>query len=109
MVITWHGFSCFKIEEKTHSGDVSLVIDPYSPEDGKKLSRVLAADIAVSSHDSPRHNNIEAVGGAPFVIDGPGEYEVKDIFVTGVSTHNASADEKSKEKNTMFYHFFISL
>lgn len=34
----------------------------------------------------------DAAGGAPFVIDGPGEYEVRDVFVVGVS--GASSREK---------------
>lgn len=107
MTITWYGFSCFKIEEKTQAGEVSLVIDPYAAEDGHKLPRNLAADVLVSSHDHPRHRNFEAVSGisgaAPFIITGPGEYEVKDVFVTGVSTYHDLVEGKEKGANTMNY------
>lgn len=107
MIITWHGFSCFRIQESRHGGDVSLVTDPFSPEDGKKLSRSLAADIVTVSHDHARHNNAEAVSGSaadttPFVIIGPGEYEVKDMFVTGVSTFHDMVEGKEKGLNTMY-------
>jgi L-ascorbate metabolism protein UlaG (beta-lactamase superfamily) len=72
-------------------------------EDGLKLPRNLAADIVISSHDHSRHNNVSAVGGSPFVITGPGEYEVKDAFVTGVPTYHDMVEGKEKGTNTMFY------
>jgi len=103
MIITWHGYSCFKIQEQSRDHEVALLTDPYSPEDGKKLSRALAADIVTVSHDHPRHNNVAAVGGEPFVIDGPGEYEVKEMFVTGVGTYHDLVEGKEKGRNTIYY------
>lgn len=103
MNITWHGFSCFKIEEKAAGGEVTLVIDPFEPEDGKKLPRNITADIVVSSHDHPRHGNIKDIGGTPFVITGPGEFEVKEMFVTGVPTYHDMVEGKEKGTNTMYY------
>lgn len=103
MNVIWHGFSCFKIQEQGQGKEVSLVTDPYSPEDGQKLSRALAADVVTVSHDHARHNNVMAVGGEPFVIDGAGEFEVKDVFVTGVPTYHDLVDGKEKGTNTMYY------
>jgi L-ascorbate metabolism protein UlaG (beta-lactamase superfamily) len=103
MNITWHGFSCFKIEEKMVGGEVSLITDPFEPEDGKKLPRNVAADIVISSHDHSRHNNVKEIGGDPFVITGPGEFEVKEVFVTGVPTYHDMVDGKEKGLNTMYY------
>jgi L-ascorbate metabolism protein UlaG (beta-lactamase superfamily) len=103
MIITWHGFSCFRLQEQGHGREVSVVFDPFAPEDGKKLPRNLAADVVVSSHDHPRHHHIDGVGGTPFVIDGPGEYEVKDVFVTGVETYHDLVDGKKRGRNTMYY------
>ncbi|HSD12759.1 MAG TPA: MBL fold metallo-hydrolase [Patescibacteria group bacterium] len=103
MQITWHGFSCFRIQETIHGHDVSIVIDPFEPEEGLKLPRNLAADLVISSHDHDRHNNVAAVGGTPFVITGPGEYEVKDAFVTGIPTYHDLVEGKEKGINTMFY------
>ncbi len=103
MQIIWNGFSCFKLSETRQGSEVSLVTDPFSPEDGKKLSRALAADLVTVSHDDARHNAVSVVTGMPFVIDGPGEYEVKDLFVTGVSTYHDMVDEKEKGTNTMYY------
>lgn len=103
MNITWYGLSCFHIQDKTRDAEVSLVIDPYAPEAGKKLPRSLSADIVLVSRDNSRHNYVSAVGGQPFVIDTPGEFEVKGVTVTGVSTYNESEDGKEKGNKNLFY------
>ena len=103
MQITWHGFSCFRISETLNGHEVSVVIDPFANQDGYKLPRNLTADVVISSHAHDRHDNIEGVGGEPFVITGPGEYEVKDAFVTGISTYHDVVDGKEKGLNTMYY------
>ena len=103
MVITWYGLSCFKIQEQARDREVSILTDPYVPEDGKKLPREITADIVTSSHDHPRHNNFAAVAGKPFLIDGPGEYEIKEAFVTGVGTFHDLVEGKEKGRNTMYY------
>ena len=78
-------------------------MQPNDDRNGKKLPRSLSADIVISSHDHPRHNNIEAIGGEPFVITGPGEYEVKDVFINGVGTFHDLVEGKEKGVNTIFY------
>lgn len=103
MQITWHGYSCFKIQEARQGGEVTIVTDPFAAEGGMKMPRNLTADVVTSSHDHARHRNLEAVGGEPFVITGPGEFEVKDAFVTGVSTFHDLVEGKEKGMNTMFY------
>lgn len=103
MNITWHGLSCFTIEETAHGRSVSLVTDPFTPEGKAKLPRNLNADIVTVSHDHGRHNNVAAVGGSPFVISGPGEYEVKDVLVTGVRTFHDEEGGAKMGKNTMYY------
>lgn len=103
MNISWYGLSCFSIEEKFANATVNLITDPYEPEGGKKLSRVLAADIVTVSHDAPRHNNIAAVGGNPFLIDGPGEFEVKEVFVTGIDASPGGEGDAKKSHNTIYY------
>jgi L-ascorbate metabolism protein UlaG (beta-lactamase superfamily) len=109
MQIVWHGFSCFKITETRHGGEVALVTDPFSPEDGKKLPRSLSADVVTVSHAHPRHDAIDAVSapggeaGKTFVIEGPGEYEVKDVFITGIPTFHDMVEGKEKGTNTMYY------
>jgi L-ascorbate metabolism protein UlaG (beta-lactamase superfamily) len=103
MIITWYGYSCFKIQEQSRDHEVAVLFDPYAPEGGKKLPRNLTADIVTVSHDHPRHSNTGAVAGEPFVITGPGEYEVKEAFITGVGSYHDLADGKEKGRNTLYY------
>jgi len=86
-----------------------VVTDPFAAEGGKKLPRNLTADIVTVSHHHPRHDNVAAVGGDPFVIDGPGEYETRDIFVTGVATFHDQAEGKVKGPNTIYHVIFDGL
>lgn len=87
MIITWHGLSCFSITSKTVSGEVALVIDPYQNETGLRFPRTLEAHLIVTSHSGDDANNLEAVqapqDARSFVVDLPGEYEVKGLFVYG--------------------------
>ncbi|MEA3249128.1 MAG: MBL fold metallo-hydrolase [Patescibacteria group bacterium] len=103
MVISWHGYSCFKLEFKASGHKVAVVTDPYSPEGKSRLTKNFPADVVTVSHDHDRHNNVATVGGDPFVIDGPGEYEVKEVFVHGVSAFHDDEEGKKMGDNTMYY------
>lgn len=101
MNIYWYGQSCFKIE-----GDKStLVTDPFSKDFGLRIPR-LAADVVTISHDHADHNNIEAVKGMnddePFVITNPGEYEVNNIFIYGISSYHDNQGGKEYGRNTIY-------
>jgi len=101
MEITWYGQACFRLRGR----GVSVVTDPYSPDLGIKLPRLTATVVTVS-HDHKDHNNAQAVKGSPFVISGPGEYEVEGIFVIGVSTfHDAKKGEELGRNTTYLIEF----
>ena len=81
MVITYHGADFFKIT----FGNMTLAVNPVSKDSSVKSSR-FGADIALISVNDPEHNGADAVSRtekAPFVISGPGEYEVSGIFIKG--------------------------
>ncbi len=83
MDITWHGHSCFRITER---GQTSVVTDPYNASIGlPELS--VKADLVTVSHDQPGHNAVELVKGYDYVIGGAGEYEIGELFVTGIPMH----------------------
>lgn len=96
MTIIWLGQSAFKIQEK----DVIIAIDPYD-NIGLKMPK-FNADLLLISHDHNDHNNQEAIKGSPFLIDGPGEYEVKNIFVYGIPAFHDDKEGAEKGKITMF-------
>lgn len=102
MNITWHGYSCFKIQDSLGGQDVTLVTDPFTAEGDAKAPK-FTADVVTVSHDHPRHNNVAAVGGEPFVISGPGEYEIKDVLITGVPTFHDEVGGKKMGRNTITF------
>jgi L-ascorbate metabolism protein UlaG (beta-lactamase superfamily) len=104
MDITWYGLSCFRIRE----GGVTVLCDPYDRTVGLQLPKV-RADILTISHDRPGHNSAERVGGEPKIISGPGEYEVKNVFITGATTYHRRHKDKAPERNVMFFFEFGDL
>ncbi len=97
MYITWLGQSCFKIQTK----DATVVTDPYDPKLGLKLPR-LTADVVTVSHDHYDHNNVGAVAGEPFIVDNPGEYEIKGIAIRGITSWHDDRDGAERGVNTIF-------
>lgn len=97
MEITFIGHSCFKIKTEK----VDIVIDPYSEEIGYNLPK-LSADILLISHNHFDHNNKSGVSGYKLLIDGPGEYEVDDVFINGRSTHHDSNNGENRGDNTIY-------
>lgn len=102
LTLTWHGLSCFRIVAKTDADEVTIVTDPFAPETGGKLPRNLTAQIVTLSHDHPGHAAADQVGGEPFVIRGPGEYEVKDVFVYGIPSGHGAPKGKKEGANTLY-------
>jgi len=87
MIITYHGADFFKVT----FGDMVLAINPVSKDSKIKSSR-FGADIALVSVNDTEHNGADAVSRtdkAPFVISGPGEYEVSGIFIKGFLSKTA--------------------
>lgn len=98
--IQWLGHACFRI--KAREGIV--LTDPYGPEIGLKLGRPTAHIVTVS-HEEADHNNVAAVRGLrsePFVIRGPGEYEIGGIFILGIRTYRDMRKGKVRGKNTVY-------
>jgi L-ascorbate metabolism protein UlaG (beta-lactamase superfamily) len=102
MQITWKGQSCFQINtSQGKNNQVNIVIDPYSEDMGLKVPK-LEADILLVSHEHHDHNNVKAVGGSPFLIHGPGEYEVKEVFIQGIPAFHDSSLGKERGTNTIY-------
>ena len=100
--ISWAGQSCFQISvsnSRDHSADI--VIDPFDEETGLKVPN-FSADILLVTHDHHDHNNVKAIKGTPFLIDGPGEYEVKEVFIKGIPSFHDDKEGKEKGTNTIY-------
>lgn len=98
MDITWYGFSCFRITERGHT---TVVTDPRLPRlDLAKLG--LKADLITISHESMAQQ-VETIRGDSYLISGAGEYEVGELFVTGIPLH-AQIGETGQVRRNIAYH-----
>lgn len=99
MEITWHGHSCFYFSEP---GFAKVVADPFDSSTTGHSPLKIKADIVTISHNKPGHNYIEGVSGSPFIITGPGEYEVGGVFVTGLQTNGQKNSVELEDRNTLY-------
>lgn len=97
MTITWYGHSCFRLESK----DLSLLIDPFSPEIGLRPPKI-KDNITLVSHEHYDHNNVEDLPEDTFLIKGPGEYEVKGIFIKGIQSFHDKNQGQDRGLNTIY-------
>lgn len=100
--ITWAGQSCFQISvsnSKDHQAEI--VIDPFDEKIGLKLPN-LSADVLLVTHDHDDHSNVKGVKGDPFLIAGPGEYEVKGIFIQGIASFHDDVAGSERGNNTIY-------
>jgi L-ascorbate metabolism protein UlaG (beta-lactamase superfamily) len=81
MIITYDGIESVKISH----GDFTIALNPISKESKFKLSS-FGSDVVLITANHPDLNGADTAtrqGKEPFVIKGPGEYEVKGMFVRG--------------------------
>jgi len=110
MELTWYGRTCIRLRGK----DAVVVTDPYQSVVGP-TGRGLTADIVTISHpdDAPlaRAKGRLARDGRThlptslddaFILDGPGEYEVKHILLTGVRTYRDDHRGADRGRQTAF-------
>ncbi len=95
--ITWLGHACFRLKSR----DAVIITDPYDKSLGLGTLNQ-RADIVTVSHDNAHHNTLAGVKGEPFVVNSPGEYEVRGVFITGVWSFADDQQGKVRGRNTIF-------
>ena len=110
MIISWYGEACFLLE----SGGIRVLIEPPQKESGINSPR-LKSDILIYSRPEGappeaslvKGGRLAPLGGAAksqsndngtFIIDSPGEYEIKGINVLGI----ADPSTGSGQANTIY-------
>ncbi|MCB9812055.1 MBL fold metallo-hydrolase [Candidatus Nomurabacteria bacterium] len=109
MVITYHGGQCFKVS----FGDTTIAFNPISKK--SKLDAVkFGSDAAFVTLWHPDFNGVDQVAHGskqPFVVDGPGEYEIGQVVAHGFGikttydkeeTYNTLYQVKLEEMNMVF-------
>ena len=114
MEITWYGRTCVRLRGK----DAVVVADAYPAVVGP-TGRGITGDIVTYSHpdDEPLPKGRSAAKGvrsrdggtliptsleSAFVLDGPGEYEVRDVLLTGVRTYRDDQRGADRGRQTSF-------
>ena len=102
MVITYFGKAYFKLT----LGDLTIAVNPVA-KDSKNFPKPprFGSDIALISVNHPDYNGADTVSlgdKEPFVIDGPGSYEIRDLLFTGAQS---SAVIEGKEYINTVYGF----
>lgn len=110
MEMTWYGRTCIRLRGK----DAVVVADPYQAVVGP-TGRGITGDIVIFSHpdDTPLSKakgktSRDGLTRLPssledaFVLDGPGEYEVRDVLMTGIRTYRDDLRGATKGKGVSF-------
>lgn len=98
MVITYYGAQFCKIQ----FGDLILAVNPISSSAKIKTAK-FGADVGLISLNAPNFNGSDTIAYGekqPFIIAGPGEYEVKDIAIKGIGVPIRYG--KEEKINTMY-------
>lgn len=91
MIITYQGVESFKVSQ----GNLVLALNPVS-KDSKFKAQNFGADVTLITTDHPDTNGRGQTARGdkePFVIDGPGEYEVKEVVVKGFLSQGWSGEK----------------
>lgn len=100
MDITPLGHASFKLRGKS----VTVITDPYDSDSvGLKFPKNLEAQIVTVSHQHEDHNNTAQIGGNPYIVGGPGEYEIAGVRIEGLSTFHDAEKGASRGRNTVYY------
>ena len=92
MIINFLGGEFVKVQ----FGDTILAFNPISKDSSLKPSK-FGADIVLSTLNHPDMNGVDQVTFGekkPFVISGPGEYEVRGVFIKGLQSESGYDGEK---------------
>ena len=110
MEITWYGRTCIRLRGR----DAVVVADPYPAVVGP-TGRGITGDIVTYSHPDdtplPKAKGRRSRDGGTvlpasledaFVLDGPGEYEVREVLLTGVRTYRDEQRGALRGRQTSF-------
>ena len=100
MILTYHEGACIRAA----AGDTTLVFGPVSRSSKKFKPTNFGADIAFISLHHPDMNGAAEAGRGdkqPFVISGPGEYEIKEVTAAGFSAGSTWGGEAPSSAKAM--------
>ncbi len=81
MLISWQGFNNFKLKNTKRS----IILNPYNLDNKTKLSKSKTDIVLFSNSLKIKEAKIDKES---FIVSGPGEYEVNDVFIYGREIDN---------------------
>ncbi|MDQ2683389.1 MAG: MBL fold metallo-hydrolase [Chloroflexota bacterium] len=81
--LRWYGHNCFRIRSR----EATVIIDPVARQTGYQMAKQ-TADVVLMTHEHAGHTNLAAVKPEYQIVNGPGEYEMHDAFITGIRTYH---------------------
>ncbi len=93
MIITYFGKQFFKIQQ----GEMVLSFNPISKDSKSSNGTKFGSDVALITTNHPDYNGISQLSHGerePFVVSGPGDYEVREIFVKGIMSDSNIGGKK---------------
>lgn len=94
--IRWYGHTCFRIKAK----EAVVFIDPVNRSTGFGMGKQNADIVALTGDDLG--NNLDAIRPEFRTINGPGEYEMHDVFVYGGRTYQDDQKGATLGYNTVY-------
>ncbi len=99
MDITYLGHASFRIRGK----QTTVVTDPFdSAMVGFPFPKHISAHIVTISHDHGDHNSTSQIEGSPYIVSGPGEYEIAGVGIIGISAFHDASKGSERGLNTMY-------
>ncbi|MCD6358337.1 MAG: MBL fold metallo-hydrolase [Dehalococcoidia bacterium] len=100
MDITWFGLSCFLLR----SGDTRLLTDPFNESLGYPSIKIRQAiNVVTMSNQTSVNSYSKAIKkDNPNVVDAPGEYEIKGVFIEGIHTFHNDEQGNRLGTNTIY-------
>ena len=104
MDITWMGHAATRIRTRA----AAVVMDPYNKSVGGTMGRPDAHIITISHQDAMRNgvSDVAPTDGAPMVLDGPGEYEIRGVLIESVRASLRPVEGADPESlRSVIWHF----
>jgi L-ascorbate metabolism protein UlaG (beta-lactamase superfamily) len=100
MQIIWHGQSCFELVIVKGKGEhITVLVDPMDEaKTGLKTPKTDAQIILLTNHAyTADAADIKKNLAGAFVVGGPGEYEIKDVYIRGIDSNFGKTKEELAE------------
>ena len=98
MEIKYLGHASFQAKGK----NAKLIFDPFDPSIVGLPFKKIEADIVCVSHSHHDHDFLSAVEGTPYVVKGPGKYEIKGVKISGIPSFHDDESGSKRGHNTIY-------